>query len=85
MVVFKYISYYRNEQRQTHLRHYQEINIPGSTAFPQRPPQRQRVHPLICSQAAKISAEALRDVITTDYMVEAKLYAVRVHLQSHST
>ena len=27
---------------------------------------------------AKISAEAIRDILTTQYIIEAKLYAVRV-------
>ncbi len=27
---------------------------------------------------AKVSAEAVRDILTTDYIIEAKLYAIRV-------
>jgi hypothetical protein len=35
---------------------------------------------VIVRSAAKISADAVRDILTTDYIAEAKLYAVRVKI-----
>jgi len=69
---------YYHEQRKVNIVNHPQGYVQRHQTIFDRYTQPQRVSAALYSEAVRISIQAIQEILTTDYIVEAKLYAVRV-------